>query len=327
MDTFFKILKKSLIATVFIVFIIGVTYVPIPHTNNVPEANAGGPAVALEPTQLINKVQLLFNTTIQVIQKNIAAADLIISELIEWKEFIGDGLAWVAVKQVIANMLDDLIDWAKSGFKGSPVFVQDIDQFLLETADWAESQYIDRLGSAGSFLCEPFKLDIQIALHEEYLHVRENNEPAECTMDDIAANLEDFVDGAPDSFVNSGGWDHWFAVTSNPTMYTAYGSALAAKESLNTNLVIQQSEEWSLMNFGDGFLSSETCTQVTTIDGTKEICEVNTPGKIIQEALSFNLDSGRQSLIQADELNEVIASIITNIANNVFESANGLLDF
>lgn len=328
MYTFFEILKKSLVATVFIMFALAATYVPQPYSNNVPVAHAGSAvAGALEPTQILNNIELLFNTVYQVLEKGIAAADLVISEIIEWKEFIGDGLAWILVKGIVSNMLDDLISWVNSGFNGSPAFVQDIDGFLLATADQASNEYIQRLGSVGSYICEPFRLDVQTAIAQQYSHTRVNNEPESCTVNNVVLNMEDFLDGTSNSFVDNGGWDQWFAISSDPTMYTSYGSALKADSSHEANILTQQGEDFSFMNFGSGFLSSETCTLVTTAAGTTEDCEVNTPGKIIEEALSFNLDSGRQSLVQADELNEVIASVITNLANNVFSSANGLLDF
>jgi len=44
MDTFFSLLKKGLVATVFIMFAFVATYIPQPY-NNVQEAEAGGGGV------------------------------------------------------------------------------------------------------------------------------------------------------------------------------------------------------------------------------------------------------------------------------------------
>ena len=56
-----------------------------------------------------------------------------------------------------------------------------------------------------------------------------------------------------------------------------------------------------------------------------EDCFISTPGKIIEEQLSFNLDSGRQSLVAADEINEILGALIGFLAEEALTGIGGLL--
>lgn len=327
MDTFFEILKKSLIATIFVVFAFVATYVPQPRINNVETAYASGAiAGAIEPTQLLNFGELTIETITQIAIRAIEAVSRTILGSLEFKEYVLDYLAFTLAKQVVSDMIQSLINWVNSGFEGSPTFVQDVRGYLLDVADNAAGQYIDQLGSAGSFICEPFRLDVATAVQLEYAHVRTNNEPQTCTLNDVVTNMEDFLEGTQESFSQNGGWNQWLEISSKPKMYTSFGTALEAKRSFETNLLNEKGEEISLLNYGSGFLSSKNCNTIRDDYGVEtENCEVVSPGKIVQEALSFNLDTGRQTLVAADEFNELIASLIGAVTNHVFERANGIL--
>jgi hypothetical protein len=100
---------------------------------------------------------------------------------------------------------------------------------------------------------------------------------------------------------------------------------LSAQAGARARIVNAQGEEIKLLEFGDGFLSGEICEIVHGASSPREDCFITKPGKIIEEALSFNLDSGRQSLIAADEINEIIAALLGQLAQTVMTGAAGLL--
>lgn len=323
MDTFFTYLKKSLVAVVFVMFAVATTYVP-QSWNDIKQAEAGGLAGgATEVTQLANNVQLAAVNVATTITSSAAP-------IIQWatsnlwvKENILDGIAWAVAKQIVSSMVQSLINWINSGFQGSPAFVQDLQGFLLQAADEAIGQFINELGGVGSFICSPFQLDVQVSLAVQYAEVGRTGNPAPtCTLSGIINNIEDFIGG---NFA-AGGWDDWFDITANPQQYTPYGSLLTAEAGARARIINAQGEEMSLLNFGDGFLSGEICEVVSGPSGApREDCFISKPGKVIQEALSFNLDSGRQSLISADEINEIIAALLGQLANQALTGAAGLL--
>jgi len=325
MDTFFHLLKKSLVGTIFVVFAFAAVYIPQPH-NSINEAQArGGGVGATEFTQIANNFQLgAVNVATTASAASNAATSLATGSL--WlKENVLDGIGWALAKRVVSSMVASMIDWINSGFQGSPAFVQDLKGFLLQAADEAIGEYIEDLGGAGSFICSPFRLDVQVSVALQYERARSNGgdgQPAPtCTLSGVINNIEGFIGGS----FEEGGWQDWFKISATPQTYTPYGAALSAEAGARARIINAQGREMEILKFGDGFLSGEICEAVQGPGTTREECFISKPGKIIQEALSFNLDSGRQSLISADEINEVIAALLGQLANTVMTGANGLL--
>jgi len=312
MDTFFNILRKGLVGTLLLIFAFVITYVPQPY-NHIERAEAivsiGG---ATEVTQMLNNVELSVATFAETTQ-------LVIAENSWFKEYILDGIAWTIAKNLVSMMVRSLINWINSGFKGSPAFIQDLDGFLMEVGDRAAGEFISGLGKAGSFICSPFKLDIQLALSLDYKRTREGR--PQCKLSDIVGNLEDFISGN----FSEGGWENWFTIVNDPDQYTPLGQLQTAKSDFQARLVNSKGVALEEVKWGDGFLSSKICEKIEGPTGPKEKCVITKPGKTVQEALSFNLDSGRQSLISADEFNEIIGSLISQLANKALTGTAGLL--
>lgn len=328
MDNFFTFLKKGLVATIFVIFGFVGTYIP-QDWNKVEQAHAGffssGGGQAKEVTQLVNMTQLL---AVNIATTASWALDKITSfatHSIFTKDYVLDGATWALAKAFVSAMVQSLINWINSGFKGSPMFIQDLQGFLIDVADKAVGEYIDELGGLGSFICSPFRLDVQIAVALQYSEQTRTGQPApDCTLTGIIDNLEGFISGEPGSF-SEGGWNDWFDVTSSPEMYTPYGAVLAAQTGAQIRILNAQGEKKAELNWGAGFLSGEICQMVHGAGSSKEECFISKPGKIIQEALTFNLDSGRQSLIEADEIDELLGALLGQLANKALTGAAGLL--
>ena len=322
MDYFFTLLKKSLVLTVFIIFGFVATYIPQPY-NQVETVEAGGmTGGSTEPTQILNQIQLGF---VNIAATASAAYDKIsafASNNLAIKELQLDGIGWAIAKGIVSSMVQSIISWINSGFQGSPAFVTNLEGFLINAADKAVGEYIADLGALGSFICSPFRLDVQISVALQYDRIRGNGQPAPtCTLSGVLSNLEGFISGD----FTQGGWEGWFDITATPETYTPYGSVLAAQSGARARIINAQGEELKLLDFGDGFLSGEICEVVHGAASPREECFISKPGKIIEEALSFNLDTGRQSLIEADEINEVISALLGQLANTALTGAAGLL--
>lgn len=323
MDTLFTYLKKTLVATMFVIFGFVGTYIPQTwnDTNSVESAHAQRATLGLQFVALVQQQGINVATTLSSAFDSItswAANNLWI------KEYVLDGLAWAIAKQMVSAMVDSLVTWINSGFKGRPHFVQDLQGFLLEAADQAVGEYIQELGAVGSFICSPFRLDIQIAIEQQYNLSRIDQHAPSCDLTGIMSNIEDFTSGAQGSF-GPNGWDKWINIVSNPMTYTPYGAYLSAQAGVDAKIRNAKGEELSLLNFGNGFLSGEICNTVHGAGVTKEECFISKPGKVIEQALSFNLDSGRQSLIAADEIDEIMGALLNQIAKQAFTGATGLL--
>lgn len=328
MDYFFNILRKTLVLTLMISFGFVFTYVP-QYFNRVPHVQALciGPCPTYEVPGplLVNTIKTTIENTLQTISNAATSVATGFSAAADGfflaKESFLDGIAFGIAKAIVSSLIGSLIRWINSGFKGSPAFIQDFKRFLIDAADKAAGEFIRGLGGIGSFVCSPFKLDIQIALSIKYQQARENDDPNECRLSDIVNNIEDFYN---DTFSDSS-LEDFITITSSPEKYTPYGQILAAEATMRVRLANAKGQVATEANWGGGFLSGKICRAIEGSSGPKESCSISKPGKILQEALSFNLDTGRQSLVEADEINELVAALIGQLANQAIIGAAGLL--
>jgi hypothetical protein len=315
MDKFFESLKKSLVAMLFVIVGFAMTYVPQVPSSHVQPAHAGAGLanVSTEITQLGNNVLLGAGNAINTITAGAVSSTWI-------KENVLDGLGWAIAKRIVSGMVRSLINWVNSGFQGSPSFIADLKGFLLNIADEEIGRVISELGDVGSFICSPFRLDVQISIATQYARSREGNNAPTCTLTGVIDNIEGFIAG-----IDPGnGLSDWLKITSTPQTYTPYGATLSAEASARARLINAEGQTLTEVNWGDGFLSQKLCQTVGgTGDGTD--CTITKPGKVIQEALSFNLDTGRQSLVAADEINELVGALLNQLANKALTGVAGLL--
>lgn len=305
MDTLFLYLKKFLVLTVFVVFTFAVTYIPLPtgQHSTVPVAEATGIAT-FDAGAMVQRTAS-FAKTFGIFSK----------------EFLLDGIAWGLAKAVVSSMAASTVTWINSGFKGSPAFVQDLDRFLLDVADAAAGAYLQELGDIGTFLCSPFQLDIQIAIALQYQTAREKRPYEGCRISETFENFESFVEG---NFLE-GGWEDWITITAEPEKYTGYGQLLTAENTFNQRLLQAKDTESKTLTFGNGFLSQKVCEEVAGPNAYQERCRIVTPGQTISDNLSKVLGSGQDALITADEIDEIIGALISQLAVKAITGTAGLL--
>ncbi len=304
LDSLFLLLRKVVTGLITFVFTFVIVYVPqlhIPkqHTSSVPVAEAAIP--------VIDGANLVANTGSFI------------------KEKVLDPLAFFLAKAFVSQLLQSLIVWINSGFQGSPAFIQDLDRFLLNVADEAAGEFIrNELGAVGSFICEPFRLNIQAAIALQYQRARTGDlrDREACTLSGVINNIEEFFEGEinRDDF-----WKQWMRVTSNPEMYTPYGQLMEAEAELSIRLQNRRGQEVQLSSWSGGFLSGKICELIEGPQGPKEKCVISKPGQVIATQLNNMLDTGRQQLVAADEINEVITALLGQIANQALIGAAGLL--
>ncbi len=318
MDTLHKIVTKFGVGAFALFFVFVTTYVPQPIVKT-PKAEAKGlfGVVFDAPNFAVNSGTLVTTSATAGATAVSANADV----LETYRNTTLNGIAWALAKSVVSEITSSIVDWINNGFQGSPSFVQDLEGTLLNAADKTAGGYLQELGGDFSILCEPFRLDVRVALALSYQTSRNNRENA-CTITGALQNLENFIEG---EFGEEGGWDAWFEVTANPSKYTPYGSFLSVQQEASVRIMNSKNQMVKELDFGGGFLSFKTCRQVETANGSKESCQVATPGKVIQEALTFQLSTGQRSLIEADEVNEIISALFGQLAKQAIVGAAGLL--
>jgi len=314
MDTFFLGLKKILVGTMFVVFGFVMTYIPQIPTSHTADVYAGGiGGIVNDP---INTAQNALTT----VQSTINAS----ANTLGWtKELTLDGIGWALAKRVVSGMVSSLIDWVNSGFQGRPAFIADLRGFLLNIVDEEIGKFISELGSIGSFICSPFRLDVQIAVatqYEQYGADGTGQSAPTCTLTGVIDNIQGFISGVD----SGGGLADWLTITATPQTYTPYGALLSAQATARARIINAEGETLTELNWGSGFISQSVCQAIEGSSGGED-CSIVTPGKIVQEALTLNLDTGRQVLVQADEINELIGALLNQLANKAITGVAGLL--
>lgn len=269
---------------------------PIGSNDKVPRVEAG---FALETTQIQN--------TIAGTQSALMDTSLTLG-----KEMVGlDQIAYMITKLMLSTMIRSITNWVNSGFNGAPTFVTDLKQHLLNVADTAAAEFLfseDGLGlTALETLCSPFALDVQFAVTQSVasnLSEREDGYQAQCTLSDIAGNVQNFMQG---DFASGGGWQNWVQMSQQPDMNTAFGAQMTAESALMRMMNEQESNERLTLNFGNGFLSMKD-----------EDGNITTPGDVIAGQINKALGAGQDVLVEADEINELLTALFYQLVNQLF---------
>lgn len=309
----FSLSKKinSGVSTFLLLILIVSTFVlaPISPTTGKPqEAHA------------IGVVVLGGNGTVQdTLSAASNAASAAIADAFFIKEFTLDGIASGLAKMVLKSMTQSILTWINSGFEGSPAFVTDLQQFMVDRADAAAGDFIYNDPDL-NFLCSPFQLDVKVALAVNYQKSAHGGLDAQCTLSNVTDNVEGFLNGS----FSEGGWASWFEVTQN-TNNTPTGAYLAAEAEMYARIIDDRGNTIRELDWGQGFLSFKVCSDTQSSSGAQQNCNISTPGSVIAEQINKSLGAGQDELIEADEINEIIGALFSQLAKQAITGINGLL--
>lgn len=247
------------------------------------------------------------------------------------KETIKDCAGWAIANVALEFIVAEIVEEVNEGIDGNPAYVQSLLRNIERRTNNAIGEFIE--GSDLAFLCEPFQRDVRQSLSNYFGDLGGGSFPgrSSCTLDDVIRNTEDFEDYVGGDFAK-GGWGAWFSMTqslrNNP--YGAYELARDEAERRALSIAEEQTNEFVA---GQGFLSKEICTTpdgATTTPENAEAadarCEIVTPGSVVVSQLNKVLGSGVDRIIQADELNEVLAQLLGDLVTQMFEDDGGLRD-
>lgn len=235
------------------------------------------------------------------------------------KEYGLDSVAYMVAKTVTRKLTQKTINWINSGFKGNPGYITDPEQFFLDAGDELASQFLSQAGV--NQLCSPFKAQVRLAITKNYIN--DNNNNYSCTLSLLQNNFDSFTQD-----FTQGGWQGWFEITQNQ-QNNPYGAYLAARNSLSLQVGNQIQTKSKEIDLGRGFLNLTRCPpgQETYI-GAQRYCKVKeesvTPGVVIQDQITETLGSKWGELVSADEFNEIITALVSQLIEQVAGSVSGL---
>jgi len=278
------------------------------------------------------------------------AASSISAYFLQYKEGVLDPIAYFIAKAIIRQLTASIVDWINSGFEGNPSFISDPGGFFVDLADQEIGRFIEG-NSDLNFLCQPFSIDIRLALALRYSPFKRK---ITCTLSGAFKNAKGAVDGFTGGNFAQGGWQGWISLTEEP-QNNYIGAYIESRNELEVRIGNKQLTKTKEASWNNGFLSWEKCsgkdTQAAQVlrddikrynDGTSQYehelivakdelkkveksgCETQTPGKVISDGLSNTLGSPLRQLELADEFNEIINALLVQMLKQVLGPGDGL---
>lgn len=232
------------------------------------------------------------------------------------KDYGLDALAWQIANLTIERMAASTVNWINSGFNGSPAYVTNPEAYFTELGDKIAGQYIFNNPNL-NFLCGPMSAKIKIALARNYTN---SNVRWNCTLTQVGRNFENFMDD-----FGNGGWENFFELTQNQ-QNNPIGAYLQAENEMANKINSRVNTKLNELNWGKGFLSFEVCGE----EGRDEdgVCigsaTIATPGSVIEGQLNQVLGSGSRKLEVADEINEIVSSLLNQLVTQAIGGVKGL---
>jgi hypothetical protein len=238
------------------------------------------------------------------------------------KDYALDSLAYVTSAIVLKRLTAKTVNWINSGFKGNPGYIQNPKQFFLDIGDEVASDFLSQAGI--NQICAPFNARVRLALVKNYINDDAGN--YSCTLDILRNNYQAFMND-----FSQGGLDAWFEVTQNP-QNNPYGAYLEAQNSLSLQINANQQQTQKELDLSGGFLNFKRCPRgaiyVSDPVTLQTRCSVQeetvTPGVVINDQLTRSLGSSWDRLNAADELNEIVTALLTQMVEQVTNKATGL---
>lgn len=302
-------LKTKILLTFCAIFVSGF-FVPVHQAHAIPVFDSAAFAQMLKSFSLDGKV--LGNTALQVTE-SVKQTSLDVAQ--NAKEYGLDGIAWQLSNAALESMLVSTTQWVNSGFEGNPTFITNFEDYMLFVGDQVAGKFLQDIGLGA--LCTPFKFQIQYALEVWYTRSQQSY-LGTCSLSQVVGNIETFLDDP-----TRGGWEGWyqFAVSGQSDPYSQF---IQVRTSLQENLTNKKDAETDKAVGNNFFLGKERCEDVETANGgTERKCETITPGVTASEALSSALDIPKEKLTVADEIDELIGTLFTQLTAQVFSGGSG----
>jgi hypothetical protein len=214
--------------------------------------------------------------------------------------------AQIALNTVLNMLTNDIINWIQGG--GEPRFISDWRGFLSEAGDKAGGLFVDKYLGAG-WLCEPFDIDIRIAL----LTVPTFDEKVRCTITDMLDNINSFYDD-----FTVGGWMGWLELTQPQNNFQ--GALLIAQSGKLAAEAAAEDAAGQEATAGGGFLSVKVCVKGKIINNFDQsvysTCDNTNDCKSAKESVEDDID---YSFICEDERVSTPASVLSDVTSRAMD--------
>jgi len=240
------------------------------------------------------------------------------THMLLYKECILDGVIARVRETMVAFMVKSTFNWVNNGNNGEPAFIINQKDFRLKTSDKVVRQFNE--GDRTEVIFDDFRQDVRRSLARGYAQATRKPESAYAhTVPDD--KKEEFT-----TFINGGGQFKWdmFLLAIQPQNNPLGAYSLALNQML-TDIDEKISDEYKELDWGQGYKSHKNCKQIPAGNGAyEEHCEIATPGANIKNIIDYVSLTGHRQTENADEIDELMGSLMSNIHTQILTSVGGL---
>ncbi len=240
------------------------------------------------------------------------------TRLLTYKECLLDGVYTNMRQTLVSSLIRSTVRWANTGFNGNPTYVEDTNLHLLERISDPTAERIIT-GAETDVLPGPFRRDVRVSLAKSYSQqTRSPEHVLRCSLPD--SELEAFSQGAlsGERYMRA-----YQAFLTEPACNPLFAYS-TAENYLRQSISNAQQEELTQLQWGNGFRSLETTQDIDVGNGeTVRLSRISTPGYLIAAQLSQTVGTGLRQAESADEIDEIISTLMANIGTEALAGQEG----
>ncbi|HTH93573.1 MAG TPA: hypothetical protein VL576_03795 [Candidatus Paceibacterota bacterium] len=241
-------------------------------------------------------------------------------DALEQKAACLDGIAYVLSQQVLQQITNRTLRWANTGFGGNPLYIRDIDSYLLSVRNQQISSFLQSEQNSDPIFGNALRsiITLQTTGRSDGLLRTSPNTPQAQSYNSFISNF------------SNGGWDALL----NPS-YNPVGALLNANGTLTYNISKAQNNTQNEIQRNAGYLDMKTCVQYanngqvgnSTQNGSglsssnTPTClkyETVTPGSLVAAQVANITNSPTRQAELATQFNEAVGAFFDSLLNQLF---------
>lgn len=216
-----------------------------------------------------------------------------------------DAIGYCLVNMIISYIAQSTIQWVNSGFNGNPAFIQDPAGFAQGIADVEANLFLDQLG--GGFLCEPYQQQVQRSVHSIYL--QDYPQASTCSFNQRVGegfDIEGFLEGEYTTY------EALEAIVRREN--NIYDLTYYAQRQLESNIMAELSEQFQILDWGDGYFSPRGENGLITV-----------PGASVYDAVSRRANLPIDRVLGAKDFDEIINQLVQQLVRVALSELFGVV--
>jgi len=232
------------------------------------------------------------------------------------------------LKRLMIELIrDDFLNWLAN--EDNPRFITDFREYLLDAEAGAEGEFRSALSTSG--ICPQNRHIVFTLLGGQDAGWENSDNSGQNIVRCSVADVLDIENGGLENYYadfRNGGWDAWIEL--NKFQNTPLGQYAIAKNTRDQlkEITKQAKDSESVASQGFKAATKEVCLEEVEVNLGQGLVEtqcvryaekIKTPGKTIADQTNQLVSAEIQNLIGADEWDEIVMTILTILANEIFD--------